>query len=685
MDMKFGFSSNFLRNTRIQTRLITGFLLLSIIPLLLTGLISYNSSSKAIAEKIDVSNRELIGQLSINIQNLLSEYEKVSMEMQMSDEVQKVNFLENLDTLEQNVRKNALQALFRKKTSSMKHLFGTGVILYSKTVIAYDTVPGLSEDSELIDFLYDSAIESNGLPIWSIRKLSDTQNALVLTRKIIPEGSSGTGRAVGVYYILIREPNFCEATIKNINLGTGSNLSIITGQGTVVSSTDGKFGTQYHNPELISSLPELSNSQENILTKSIGDNLVTATKLGKTLDWYLVGEIPYSYLNKESTFILTQIIILAVGCLALALLFSVIIAKGVSDPLKKLGRSMKDASEGNLTVNLIDNNRDEIAQLIKDFNSMLAKIRSLVGTVQQSGQAVLSCAAEITALSDKSYTFSEQISSTVQEIAQGAGEQATDISDGMQYMNKLSQDIQKVSTDTRNVMAVVNDTKELSANALSAVTSLEEKAMSTRTVNEKVVSDMNNLNAKMKEIKKIIGVIVSIAEQTNLLSLNASIEAARAGKAGLGFAVVAEEIRKLADKTREAPLVIANIITEIQKDTEITTEATNNASIIINEQIQAVHETIDAFKSILSAMDGISNQINNMEVSVNEINSTEKKTLRIFENVSSVAQQAAATSQEVASATEEQIQGAEDLNRHAKELEKMAEQLRKAISQFKLQ
>lgn len=683
--MKFGFSSNFLRNTRIQTRLITGFLLLSIIPLLLTGLISYNSSSKAIAEKIDVSNRELIGQLSINIQNLLSEYEKVSMEMQMSDEVQKVNFLENLDTLEQNVRKNALQALFRKKTSSMKHLFGTGVILYSKTVIAYDTVPGLSADSELIDYLYDNAIESDGLPIWSIRKLSETQNALVMTRKIIPEGSAGTGRAVGVYYILIREPNFCEATIKNINLGTGSNLSIITGQGTVVSSTDGKFGTQYHNPELISSLPELADSKENILVKSIGNSLVTASKLGKNLDWYLVGEIPYSYLNRESAGILTQIIMLAVGCLVLALLLSVIIAKGVSDPLKKLARSMKDASEGNLTINLADKNKDEIAQLIKDFNSMLAKIRSLVGTVQQSGQAVLSCASEITALSDKSYLFSEQISSTIQEIAKGASEQASDISDGMQYMNKLSHDIQKVSTDTGNVMSVVNDTKELSANALSAVTALEEKAMSTRTVNEKVVSDMNNLNAKMKEIQKIIGVIVSIAEQTNLLALNASIEAARAGKAGLGFAVVAEEIRKLADKTREAPLVIANIITEIQKDTEITTEATNNASVIINEQIQAVHDTIDAFKTILSAMDGISEQISNMETSVNEITATEKKTLRIFESVSSVSEEAAATSEEVASATGEQIQGAEELNRHAKELEKMAEQLRKAISQFKLQ
>jgi hypothetical protein len=92
--MKFNFlkTTSFLRNTKIQTRLISGFLLLSIIPLLLTGLISFNSSSRAIAEKIDISNRQLIGQLGLNIQNLLTEYEKVSMEMQMSDEVQNVNF-----------------------------------------------------------------------------------------------------------------------------------------------------------------------------------------------------------------------------------------------------------------------------------------------------------------------------------------------------------------------------------------------------------------------------------------------------------------------------------------------------------------------------------------------------------------------------------------------------------------
>lgn len=675
--------NSFLRNTKIQTRLISGFLILSLIPLILTGLFSYNSSSKAIASKIDVSNRELIGQLNINIQNLLSEYEKISMEMQMSKEIQELNFLENREQLDQNVKKNAAQSLFRKKTSSMKYLWATGIILYNKTVVAYDTVPGLSENTELIDALYNSTIESDGLPKWDVKKLSDTQDALVLTRKIIPEGSSAIGRPVGVYYILVREQDFSLATIKNIDLGTGSQLSIITKNGSIVSSTkENSFLGQYDKPSLLAFLPNLD--EKGLLVESIDNSLLTVAKLGKLLDWYLVGDIPYSYLNRESKAILTQIIIIAIGCFALALLFSIIIAKGVSTPLKKLSKCMKEASEGDLTVSITDKNKDEIAQLINSFSNMVSKIRSLIETVQQAGKNVLSNAAEISTLSDNSYAFSDQISSTVQEIAEGATEQASDINDGMIYMNKLSQDIEKVSSDTENVLIVVNDTKELSQAALTSVMDLESKTMSTRTVNDKVVSDMNNLNSKMKEIKNIIDVIVSIAEQTNLLSLNASIEAARAGKAGLGFAVVAEEIRKLADKTREAPTMIANIITEIQKDTEITTEATNNASIIINEQIKAVQETNKTFKTILSSMDGISEQISHMEFSVNEITVTEQKTRKIFENVSAVSQQAAATSEEVASSTEEQMLGAEELNKHAKELEQMAGQLSNAISLFKV-
>ncbi|NLU52408.1 MAG: methyl-accepting chemotaxis protein [Clostridiaceae bacterium] len=674
---KKGFS--FLRNTRIKTRLIAGFLILSLLPLVAAGFFSYKASSQAITSKIDNSNQQLIGQLSINIQNVLSEYEKMSMEFQMSKEIHDLNYLENRDTLDQQVKINAVQSLFRKKASSLKNLWSLGIILYGKKAVSYDTVSGLTSNQEFIDKLYDSNIEGDALPKWSILTLPDKGNAIVLTRKIIPEGSSGSGRPVGVFYTLINEEGFREV-IKNIDLGEGSDLFIISKDGLIVTSTSGVSNTQYDNNKLIESMQNLEYSE--VKVESIDDSIYTASRLGKLLDWYIVGRVPYSYLNRESTTILTQILFIALCCFILSLIFSIIIAGGVSKPLNNLAKCMREASEGNLTLSITDSHKDEIGQLVDSFNHMVSNIRLLVMTVGESARQVLASSSKLATLSDNSYAFSETISKTIQEIAQGAALQAADVSEGMQCMSKLSEGIQTVGHETANVLSVVKATKQLSESTLSKVSDLEEKALSTYDVNKKIVEDMNNLNAKMKEIKTIINVIKNIAEQTNLLSLNASIEAARAGSAGLGFAVVAEEIRKLSDKTSEAPQMISEIINQILKETEATTEATLNAGEIIGEQLKAAEDTKAAFKTILSSMDDVSQQIDNMELSVRNIIDSEAKTLKIFENVSLVSQQTAGTSQEVAASSEEQMAGSEELNKFAKELNEMSIKLHEAVSRF---
>lgn len=673
-------SFSFLRNTGIKARLIAGFLILSLLPLVASGFFSYKASSKAITSKIDNSNQQLIGQLSINIQNQLAEYENLSMDFQMSSEIQDLNYLENKDALDQQSKINAAQSLFRKKASSLKNLWSLGIILYGKKAISYDTVTGITANQELIDNLYDNNIEGDALPEWNILKLPDGRNSLVLTRKIIPQGSSGTGRPVGVFYALINEEGFRDV-INNIDLGEGSDLFIIRADGLIVTSTvDGTSNTRSDNSQLISEIKGLE--YPDVLVKSIGDSIYTASRLGKNLDWYITGRVPYSYLNRESTAILTQILFFALGCFILSLIFSVIIAGGVSKPLSDLARCMREASKGNLTLSISDGHRDEIGQLVESFNDMVANIRQLVMTVGEAARKVLTSSSKLATLSENSYAFSDTISRTIQEIAKGAALQAADMSEGMTCMNKLSEGIQNVGNETSNVLTVVKSTKQLSETTLAKVSDLGKKALTTYDVNKKIVQDMNNLNAKMKEIKTIIDVIAGIAEQTNLLSLNASIEAARAGSAGLGFAVVAEEIRKLSDKTSQAPQMISAIINEILKDTDATTKATLNASEIIGEQLKATEETKNAFKTILSAMDNVSQQIDSMELSVKNIIESQDKTLKIIESVSMVSQQTAGTSQEVAASSEEQMTGAEELNRFAKELNEMSIKLDQAISRF---
>jgi len=233
-----------------------------------------------------------------------------------------------------------------------------------------------------------------------------------------------------------------------------------------------------------------------------------------------------------------------------------------------------------------------------------------------------------------------------------------------------------------NVTEVVSNTRSLSEHAIVAVQSLNDKAVETNEVSEKIVNDIHGLNTDMKEIKKIVKMIVSIADQTNLLSLNAAIEAARAGEAGRGFAVVADEVKKLADQSKDASIMINDIINKIQEKTELTVGAANNASTIVKQQMDAVVETDTTFKTILDAMEGISKQMEHMAISAKDMIVSKENTLSSIDNISAVSQEAAATAEEVSASTEEQMAGSEELASFAKDLKEMAQELTSSISSF---
>jgi methyl-accepting chemotaxis protein len=670
-----------LRNSRIQTRLIASFLLLSLLPILIVGFSSYRKSSKAIEDKISTYSVQIIGQVARNIVTELNRYEASLLEISLSQTLSEaLSNDQNDDAYERLQAINKVNELFVSKFSMSDAISSIFVYKDPDFNISYGTSI-LTSDEETLKNLIKQADGTKGKMFWTYVYDKTKQPHLFLGKSI---KSVTTGENNGYIFAKLN-PNVIVSVYKNVNIGIGKGqgIYILDQTGNVILEPEKTDANESFNSK--STIETLGKSTDKIFDIKIkGERCMAAPTNLEGTTWSIVGTIPYSYLNSESKSIGSIILISFLICLVIAVILSFIIAGSIASPLSKLSRLMKEAKDGNLTINIKDDGKDEIGQVVNNFNDMVSNIRSLITKVHNSTQNVLANAQRISTSSEHSYSSSEQISLTIQEIAKGASEQASEITQGMDHMNKLSNDINKVGSDTTNVLQVVNNTKKLSENALLAVKTLNDKAMSTNQVTEKIVQDINILNTDMKEIKKIVKVIVGIAEQTNLLSLNAAIEAARAGEAGRGFAVVADEVKKLADQSKDASIMINNILNNIQQKTEVTTEAANTASTIIKEQMNAVHETDGAFKTILNAMHGISDQIDNMELSVKEILTSKEKTLSVIENVSAVSEEAAATSQEVSASTEEQMSGAEELSNFAKDLITMAQELDDAIKQFKL-
>ncbi|MCX7922748.1 MAG: methyl-accepting chemotaxis protein [Clostridia bacterium] len=692
-------SGNLLRNTRIQTRLIISFLLLSLIPLVVTGTISFLKTNKAIKDKISQYSQQVMNQAEQNIRSEITKFMDYSLEIALSQPVQDgIPVYKDLESFDMERVDGEIRKVMSDKFTPINSVTTDVSIIYDPKsnlrmgLRGRDAQGGIWSD-ETFRRIIDTASTSNNAIVLNERTKSINENNIVIARKI--KSTRALNKVIGYLFIALKEEYFLNL-YKDIDLGDpNASIFIIDSSGKVISSKNQntlKVSEPFPEKDLLKNIKAFSKDTDKSKVKTFDINfakkkhLVAFSKIESVPNdnWYVVCAIPYSYLNSEPNAILFTIIFVIFACFLLALLFSIIISHSISSPLNNLVGLMKRAKDGDLSITVQDNNRDELGQVSNNFNEMLSNISKLVSKVRHSAESVLANSHKISSSSEQSYVASEQIALTIQEVAKGAASQAEEVSISVTHMNVLSDGINRVGNDMSSVFEVVSNTKKLSENALSAVHSLNTRAMETKSVSEKIVNDINSLSIDMKEIKKIVKVIVGIAEQTNLLSLNAAIEASRAGAAGKGFAVVAGEVKKLADQSKEASITISNIITKIQQKTEFTVNEANTANDIIQQQMKAVSETDKAFKTIFGSMESISKHMDAVEHSVNGMLTAKEKAIESIESISAVSQEAAATSEEVSASTQQQMACAEQLSNLAKDLNEMAEELGRSISIFKI-
>jgi len=427
----------------------------------------------------------------------------------------------------------------------------------------------------------------------------------------------------------------------------------------------------------------VSQTNYNLLNKTVAVINAGLDSFETTINFNAINTIndskSYASLSR-----LKMIVVVGVG-LVLAVLIALAIASSISKPLRAMVSATQALATGNLKGTVVINNGSvEVREMIEALNGAILSLRNLIKGINEQTETLFIASKELKSASADTGNSASEVARAMEELAKASQDQSDQINQAVEIIDTLSGLVRKVSVDTEVIAASSEKVAESAKEGQKATDAVANQINELYTATQEVAEVINELSKTSEEISKITTVIEGIAEQTTLLALNAAIEAARAGEHGKGFGVVAKETGKLADQSKQAAKLIADLIAQMQKRTDVAVEAIQKGLLRAEEGKHLVDEANATFVNIFKTLIENLAQIEAVAKSARQMAASNENVIGAITTIAAIAEESLASTEEVSATAEEQSASVQQVAALADNLAEIANRLERSISEFEV-
>ncbi len=481
-----------------------------------------------------------------------------------------------------------------------------------------------------------------------------------------------------------------------IDLGESGYFYIINSQGDIIfhpfltenlyelQSVDGRYIIQ----DIIGSTKQEGTYVNYALKEDV--SLITESKTVyadsfEEWDWIVAAVIYDTELARGSTIILGYNLVGLLIVLCIALTLTIILSSKITKPIKQISRTLSKLAQGDLTTDkIIVKSQDETKQLGDSVNLLTESLNRIVKLMISSSDGLDQFAYHLNDSADVVSEATTEVAKAISMMAESSEEQFRETSESVQKVQLLGDDIKATADASIKIEAVIQQSIELKNEGLDSVGYLKNANEENNTNSKEIEALIGRINEQSLDISDITAIISNVAKQTNLLALNASIEASRAGEHGSGFAVVAEEIRKLANETAVATSNITKKIDDMQQQSEAAVDFMNRNKSSVQRINQSVLQTEEVIGRI---SDGLLELVKGINIIVNNnirINSMKDEIITLLNHVNYTAEDNSASIQEISASSQEQSMTIVEISNSITRLYDMVKELNDLINNFKI-